>query len=117
MDWVSDLLFWLEGDLFSPGVWVSKLNGSFPVRIMGRNRLYKPQSIAVHPVKGTSCALAPDDDDVDNAVAVAPSDVEAEALEAAIFVRDGIHSVVDYNSTLMGVVVVVVVVVYFFTMG
>ena len=28
-----------------------------------------------------------------------------------LFVRDGIHSVADYNSTLMGVVVVVVVVV------
>ena len=27
-----------------------------------------------------------------------------------VFVRDGIHSVADYNSTLMGVVVVVVVV-------
>ena len=35
-----------------------------------------------------------------------------------LFVRDGIHSVADYNSTRMGVVVVVVVVVvYFFTMG
>ena len=40
-----------------------------------------------------------------------------------VFVRDGIHSDADYNSTLMGVVVVivvvviVVVVVYFFTMG
>ena len=35
-----------------------------------------------------------------------------------IFVRDGIHSVADYNSTLMGVVVVVVVVVVrIFTMG
>ena len=35
------------------------------------------------------------------------------------FVRDGIHSVADYNSTWMGVVlvVVVVVVVRFFTMG
>ena len=33
-----------------------------------------------------------------------------------IFVRDGILTVADYNSTLMGVVVVVVVV-YFFTMG
>ena len=28
-----------------------------------------------------------------------------------LFVRDGIHSVADYNSTLVGVVVVVVVVV------
>ena len=28
-----------------------------------------------------------------------------------IIVRDGIHSVADYNSTLMGVVVIVVVVV------
>ena len=28
-----------------------------------------------------------------------------------IFVRDGIHSVADYNSTLMGVVLVVLVVV------
>ena len=41
----------------------------------------------------------------------------------AIFVRDGIHSVADYDSTLMGVVVVVVlvvvlgVVVQIFTMG
>ena len=38
-----------------------------------------------------------------------------------LFVRDGIHSVADYNSTRMAVgvvvVVVVVVVVYFFTMG
>ena len=37
-----------------------------------------------------------------------------------IFVRDGILSVADYNSTRVGVVVVVVVivvVVYFFTMG
>ena len=36
-----------------------------------------------------------------------------------LFVRDGIHSVADYNSTLMGVVVVVVVVVVvaIFTMG
>ena len=36
-----------------------------------------------------------------------------------VFVRDGILSVADYNSTLMGVVVVVVVVVVvnFFTMG
>ena len=36
------------------------------------------------------------------------------------FVRDGILSVADYNSTQVGVivvVVVVVVVVYFFTMG
>ena len=32
------------------------------------------------------------------------------------FVRNGIHSVADYNSTLMGVVVVVVVV-RIFTMG
>ena len=30
-----------------------------------------------------------------------------------IFVRDGIHSVADYNSTLNGVVVVVVVVRFF----
>ena len=39
--------------------------------------------------------------------------------QISIFVRDGILSVADYNSTLMGVVVVVVVVVvvYFFTMG
>ena len=28
-----------------------------------------------------------------------------------VFVRDGIHSVADYNSTLMGVIVVIVVVV------
>jgi len=35
-----------------------------------------------------------------------------------VFVRDGIPSVADYNSTLMGVVVVVVVVVVaIFTMG
>ena len=36
-----------------------------------------------------------------------------------VFVRDGILSVADYNSTLMGVVVVVVVVVVvaIFTMG
>ena len=34
-----------------------------------------------------------------------------------LFVRDGIHSVTDYNSTLMGVVVVVVVVVRIFKMG
>ena len=39
-----------------------------------------------------------------------------------LFVRDGIQSVADYNSTLMGVVlvlvlVVVLVVVRFFTMG
>ena len=32
-------------------------------------------------------------------------------LRGPFFVRDGIHSVADYNSTLMGVVVVVVVVV------
>ena len=39
-------------------------------------------------------------------------------LNNILFVRDGILSVADYNSTLMGVVVVVVVVVvYFFTMG
>ena len=37
----------------------------------------------------------------------------------SLFVRDGIHSVADYNSTLIGVVVVVVVVVVvrIFTMG
>ena len=37
----------------------------------------------------------------------------------SLFVRDGIHSVADYNSTWMGVVVVVVVVVgvRIFTMG
>ena len=34
-----------------------------------------------------------------------------------IFVRDGIHSDADYNSTRVGVVVVVVVVVRIFTMG
>ena len=28
-----------------------------------------------------------------------------------LFVRDGIHSIADYNSTLMGVVVVVVIVI------
>ena len=33
------------------------------------------------------------------------------------FVRDGILSVADYNSTRVGVVVVVVVVRYFFAMG
>ena len=39
-------------------------------------------------------------------------------LKIRSFVRDGIHSVADYNSTRMAVVVVVVVVVvYFFTMG
>ena len=40
-------------------------------------------------------------------------------FSSLFFVRDGIHSVADYNSTRMGVgvVVVVVVVVYFFTMG
>ena len=40
--------------------------------------------------------------------------------ENGIFVRDGILSVADYNSTRVGVVVVVVVIVvivYFFTMG
>ena len=34
-----------------------------------------------------------------------------------LFVRDGIHSVADYNSTLMGVVVFVVVVVNLFYDG
>ena len=34
-----------------------------------------------------------------------------------VFVRDGIHSVADYNSTLMGVVVIVVVVVALFHNG
>ena len=44
--------------------------------------------------------------------------LRASQLFLAVFVRDGIHSVADYNSTRMGVgVVVVVVVVYFFTMG
>ena len=40
-------------------------------------------------------------------------------IESFIFVRDGIHSVADYNLTLMGVVVVVVavVVVYLFRNG
>ena len=39
-------------------------------------------------------------------------------LKVLIFVCDGILSVADYNSTLMGVVVVVVVVVLaIFTMG
>ena len=33
------------------------------------------------------------------------------------FVRDGIHSDADYNSTWVGVVIVVVVVVAIFTMG
>ena len=37
--------------------------------------------------------------------------------EKIFFVRDGIPSVADYNSTLMGVVVVVVVVAADFTMG
>ena len=32
-------------------------------------------------------------------------------MQLNLFVRDGIHSVADYNSTLMGVVVVIVVVV------
>ena len=32
-------------------------------------------------------------------------------MRSSFFVRDGIHSDADYNSTLMGVVVVVVVVV------
>ena len=46
----------------------------------------------------------------------------ARDTQLLFFVRDGIHSVADYNSTLMGVVlvvvlVVVVVVVRFFTMG
>ena len=40
-----------------------------------------------------------------------------ELARCDIFVRDGIHSDADYNSTLMGVVVVVVVVVYFFHDG
>ena len=45
------------------------------------------------------------------------------SLIALVFVRDGIHTVADYNSTRISrmgvgvVVVVVVVVVYFFTMG
>ena len=40
-------------------------------------------------------------------------------LQNCLFVRDGIHSVADYNSTLMGVVLVLVLVlvVRFFTMG
>ena len=33
------------------------------------------------------------------------------SVRNAFFVRDGIHSVADYNSTLMGVVVVLVVLV------
>ena len=37
-------------------------------------------------------------------------------VDGSLFVRDGIISVADYNSTLMGVVVVVVVVAIF-TMG
>ena len=43
-----------------------------------------------------------------------------ELKESFLFVRDGIFSVADYYSTLMGVVVVVVVVVFvvaIFTMG
>ena len=45
--------------------------------------------------------------------------VSESPFSSLLFVRDGIHSVADYNSTRMGVgvVVVVVVVVYFFTMG
>ena len=43
------------------------------------------------------------------------------SLSLILFVRDGIHSVADYNSSRMGVgvvvVVVVVVVVYFFHNG
>ena len=38
-------------------------------------------------------------------------------FKGMIFVRDGMLSVADYNSTLMGVVVVVVVVVAIFTLG
>ena len=52
MDWVSDLLFWLEGDLFAPGIWVSKLNGSMPVQIFGKGALFRPESIAVDPING-----------------------------------------------------------------
>ena len=47
-----------------------------------------------------------------------PDVITAEpAYSYIVFVRDGIHSVADYNSTLMGVVVIVVVVVRIFTMG
>ena len=47
---------------------------------------------------------------------VKPTDTH---IHSFFFVRDGIHSVADYNSTLMAVVVVVVVVVVvrIFTMG
>ena len=38
-------------------------------------------------------------------------------MNRSIFVRDGILSVADYNSTRVGVVVVVVVVVYLFRNG
>ena len=37
--------------------------------------------------------------------------INDQLIHGDIFVRDGIFSVADYNSTLMGVVVVVVVVV------
>ena len=37
--------------------------------------------------------------------------LHVDVLHLAIFVRDGIHSVADYDSTWMGVSVIVVVVV------
>ena len=43
--------------------------------------------------------------------------VMTEMVVFVLFVRDGIHSDADYNSTRVGVVVVVVVVVRIFTMG
>ena len=48
-----------------------------------------------------------------------PLDSGPPWCQFCLFVRDGILSVADYNSTRVGVVVVVVVVVvvYFFTMG
>ena len=42
---------------------------------------------------------------------------DGDAQIKRLFVRDGILSVADFNSTLMGVVVIVVVVVAIFTMG
>ena len=53
MDWISDVLYWLEGDILSPGVWVSQLDGSDPVQIVGKHNMFKPTSIAIHPVAGS----------------------------------------------------------------
>jgi len=52
VDWISDVLYWLEGDILSPGVWVSQLDGSDPVQIVGKHNMFKPTSIAIHPVAG-----------------------------------------------------------------